>query len=380
MTRSGNPRSTGKVVHDIKQMLMVITGRAGLLLERGDDHRWRPHLQAIELAATDAAAMLARLAQDERVGQAPVPASNLRFLVEQSTNLILPPGRLSWAGADDDDGAQVWKLVVEVGPEVQVSVRGQVVREVLNNLLVNALAVMPAGGTVFLKASTAGPRVVLDCADTGPGVPQDQQARIFEWGVTGSGEEGRGLGLATSRELLEQAGGQLTLAEAQGGPGGGAVFRLEMPRAQDVEPSVRATPPVPAHTKVPRDILVVDDDPAVTDMLGEVLEEIGWRPQVLAGGDQAIEEFVAGKYTVAFLDQNLPGMSGLEIARHLRDEDPDIVLILVTGWDSEDITARALDHGCDFAEEKPLTVGKIRQILNRAEVLGAARQGQENED
>ena len=118
---------------------------------------------------------------------------------------------------------------------------------------------------------------------------------------------------------------------------------------------------------------MVDDDPAVGEMLAEVLEELGWNSTVMTSGDEALAQYKPGKFDVALVDQSLPGISGLDFASQVRASDSEIVLVLVTGWGNEDIVAKAGDFGFDQAEEKPLTVGKIRHILSLAAALQKQR-------
>lgn len=175
------------------------------------------------------------------------------------------------------------------------------------------------------------------------------------------------MGLAGCRALLEPFGGTLTLAPERGP---GAVFVISLPLAQDVlSPEPETEPGLVGVALEPGEILVVDDEPAVQEMLSDVLTELGWQPSVAVNAAQALEIFSPGRFLVALVDQSLPGVTGLELASELREMDQRLVLVLVTGWGNEDIMSRAPASGIDITEEKPLALAKIRSILGQADAL-----------
>jgi CheY-like chemotaxis protein len=152
---------------------------------------------------------------------------------------------------------------------------------------------------------------------------------------------------------------------------------LDLPEGPLTE-GVSVTEESEAPAELVGEIMVVEDDQTVVDMLRDVLEALGHEAVLVGDADAALEQFTAGRFGLALIDQNLPGRSGLELAKDLRKRDPDMTLVLVTGWGNEDIVARAREHGCDMAEEKPLSVGKIRQILARAGARKAPNTGDED--
>lgn len=358
--------------HDIRQMLMVITGRCGLLLKQGTDPQLRRHLLAMEMAATDAAAMLKRLSGAGGLDEARM-STGLAQVAEEVAGLILPPDGRDWSGPGTGEQEAGWVLERNIPSELHTTVPAQVLREVLSNLLVNALAVLPRGGTITLDACSCADegRVLLRVEDTGPGVPAEIREQVFQPGFTSSGDSSRGLGLAGCRALLEDFACSLELVSD---PGQGAVFQLDLPAAAAGSPEAGGAAPAEANSRLePAEMLVVDDEPAVREMLFDLMNELGWQTAIAADAEQALAGFRKDRFPLALIDQTLPGMSGLELASRLREEDPQIVLVLVTGWGNEDIIARAPASGFDFTAEKPLTVDKIRGIIAKAAALLADR-------
>ena len=345
------------IVHDINQMLAVVTGRAGLLLTQAADPAWEPHLQAILLASADAAEMLRRLSApgDGRTVEVGV---DLREVTEEACSLVWPVS----------DARYEW--VNEVTPGLGTTAPAQVLREVLVNLLLNALAVMPTGGQVVLRAARGDDgRVQLRLADSGPGLPVGDPEHLFARGVTASGKPDRGIGLAGCRQLLAGVGGGLT-AEP-GAAGAGAVFLFDLPgggiSAERVSDEAGDVPPI--------GVLVVDDEAVVRDMLHDVLAVWGCQAQVFPDGQGALEGYSPGTAVVALLDRNLPGLSGLELATRLRVSDPCLSIVLMTGWCRDEDLVPADPAVVDQTAEKPLAVDRIREILLAGHQLNESRRG-----
>lgn len=346
------------VVHDVNQMLAVITGRAGLLLKRAEDAELARHLQAILLASGDAATMLKRLSGGQTAGVAAQGRTLLREVAEQARLLVWP--------ADD----QAWPWQNDIGEQLSTSVPPQVLREVLANLLLNALEVMPDGGRMTLSAEE-GPdgRVLLRVSDSGPGLPNGDPEQIFGLGFSASGKKGRGVGLAGCRQLLQGAQGMLTAEVRPAGGPSGAILILDLPVGEStVAASGGAPAAVPAMA-----VLVVDDEVVVREMLSDVMAEWGCGVQAYRDGATTLAQYTPGSAAVAVIDVNLPGISGLELATRLRDSDPCLSIVMVTGWRQDDILAKTDPLVVDQKAHKPLELANIRDILIQGHQLNQAR-------
>ena len=350
------------VIHDVNQMLAVVMGRAGLLLHRGRNKELEVDLHAIELAARDAAAMLARIGGAAPDSSAPeADCAPLRKTVADAGLLITPGGGASW-------GMPGWRLGNEVPADLAADVPAQVVREVLNNLILNSLEAAPAGVEIQVTGGLRGDRAVLVFTDNGPGVPEVRRANLFQPGGSSSGEPGRGIGLAGCRNLLQRWGGDLTLLEHADT---GAGFELDLPRAESVSPAEQAA--VPHAGPTGRSVLIVDDEPAVRDMLGEVMTELGCVVTQARDADEALAVFSPGTFDVVFLDQSLPGRQGDELAAIIRGRDPVVAIALATGWGREKILAELDPEHVDLKAVKPLDMSKMMDLLSRGSALADER-------
>lgn len=362
------------VVHDVNQMLAVILGRAELLLQREGGEGDREDLQAIALATRDAAAMLKRLQRGlpPRQPGGSSAAVNLKDTVAEVFLLIRPAGSAGWHQPGQKAPSPAWVMDPAVPGDLYTTVPGQVVREVLSNLVVNALEAMPTGGRVEIDALAEGERVVVTVTDSGPGLDRAAADHIFEPGYTSSGQEFRGVGLAGSRQLLKCFDGRLDLA-SQRGPG--ASFQLDLPmirppaksvgeRASDTE-----TRSVPEARSASFPVLVVDDDEAVRGMLADVLAELDCLVTVARDARTALDHFAPGVFGLVVVDQTLPGRSGMELASLLRQQDPEVIIALISGWGQEELLAGVDPASVDLTASKPLDWARINEILNHGAAL-----------
>lgn len=356
------------VVHDANQMLAVITGRAGLLLRRAPEHR--EHLEAILLAAADAAAMLRRIGGEP--GPAPGAAAAEVAAVVAEAALLAAPGECGWAPADGAGAAGPWSLESRLAPGLWVALPAPALREVLVNLLANALAALPGGGRIVVESTRQGAECRLSVADDGPGLPVADPEEVFAAGFTTSGRAGRGIGLASCRQLLAAHGA--TLGAAPGG-GPGAVFTIVAPACPPpagAGPAAAAGSSAGASTGVDGlQVLVIDDEPAVREMLADVLAELGCRVTCHRDGAGALDAGAPGTAALALVDCRLPGLDGPAVAARLRERAPGLVVALMTGWDrDEDLPAPG---SADFLVRKPLALAALQELLAQADALRQER-------
>jgi CheY-like chemotaxis protein len=255
-----------------------------------------------------------------------------------------------------------------VDPDLVARVPGQVLREVLVNLFLNALEAMPERGGLTVSAAARDDRVVLTVADEGPGLAPEDAERIFAPGATGHDDPARGTGLAGCRQLLAAVGGRLSFVP-DAGPG--AVFELDLPAGTPPARTEPAAEPLVAGAAPA--VLVIDDEPPVRAMLVDLLGEMGCRVSGARSLRTGREVFAAESFDVVLLDVSLPDGSGLDLAAELRRLDPAVALVAMTGLDREAALAGADRHGVDLEAVKPLTWDGIRDIVNRGAALAEAR-------
>ncbi len=351
--------------HDLNELLGVILGRAERLRGQAAGVDAARHLAAIETAARDAAAIVGRILDGGYHTGSRHPAG-LRGLVDDVLELSCRH-REGAAGA-----SRSFTVRNEVPADLGVLVAPTAVREVLLNLLVNALQAMPGGGNVRLGARVTDEGVLLEVADDGPGLAAATAARIFEPEFSRGKPQGRGLGLAVCRELALAWGGNISVASE---PGRGTTFTVLLPGAPCAWRADAGDGgggrPESAPRGPARRVLVVDDAPEMRELLAEILAADGHVVDVAGDGETALACHRRGEHDLVLLDLALPGISGLEVARTLRARDPEVALVLISGWGGEAVGEAAREL-VDLTVVKPLDVARVRELVERG---GAAVDG-----
>ena len=253
--------------------------------------------------------------------------------------------------------------------------------QALTNLINNAVRYTDPGGQIFVTAARTGsqrqPQVRITVRDTGRGIAADFLGSIFGMFVQGKDPlnrpaAGLGVGLALARSLVELHHG--TLEAASPGLGQGAEFTIRLPFlevAQGVSaapaPAMRAPAAGP-----PRRILVVDDNVDAAVALASLLGTQGHQVRALHDGAQAIAACEQFQPEIVLLDIGMPGMNGLEVARHLRAGAlrPRPLLVAVTGWNKPEDQVRSREAGFDLHLVKPVEQAQIDEILAARTQLG----------
>lgn len=251
--------------------------------------------------------------------------------------------------------------------------------QVLLNLLNNAAKYTPEGGRIWLSAECESERVMIRVRDNGIGIPREMLSHIFEMftQVNGSPEDpqgGLGIGLTLARRLVEMHGG--TLEAHSAGAGTGSEFVVHLPVAA-VGPN--EAPPGPGR-ELPavlpgtcRSILVADDNRDAVETMAELLEVWGYEVHIAHDGVEAVRQASARRPDVVLLDIGMPGLSGHEAARRIREElGSEVVLIAATGWGQEEDRRRSSEAGFNYHLTKPIDLDALRELLSSRGTLPAA--------
>jgi CheY-like chemotaxis protein/nitrogen-specific signal transduction histidine kinase len=238
------------------------------------------------------------------------------------------------------------------------------VRQILLNLLGNALK-FTERGSVSLKVASAAPGVRFVIADTGPGLNDEQKARLFqrfeqaEGARTAARYGGSGLGLAICQELAAAMGGRIALDST---PGQGTDFTVDLP-LPDAEPPATAAvePGVRKHHAL--HLLLVEDDATVAEVIVGLLQAQGHTVVHAAHGLAALSEVASTRFDLALLDLDLPGLDGLALARQLRGQGITVPLLAVTARADADAEPLARAAGFDGFLRKPLTGAMLAEAI-----------------
>ena len=256
------------------------------------------------------------------------------------------------------------------------------VKQVLINLVFNAVKYNRAGGRVDVECSSQRPNFIrISVRDTGEGMAPEQMAQLFQsfnrLGKETSEVEGTGIGLVVSKRLVELMGGRIGVESSVGV---GSVFWIELPRSTDqpAAPSTGPVTPVPQplpHCPAPRTVLCVEDNPANLELVEQLIAR---RPDLrlltAADGKLGIEFALAYRPQVILLDVSLPDMSGLEVMEILR-ADPSTAHIPIIALSANAIpgdVAKGMEAGFYRYITKPIRIDEFMDALDMALRFAAA--------
>jgi signal transduction histidine kinase/ActR/RegA family two-component response regulator len=349
------------VAHDFNNTLAGILGRAELMLRKVNDAEIKRGLEIIIRSANDGAGTVKRIQDFARQRRdhdfEPVAVDQLLMDVNEIT-------RPRWKDRAQANNVHI-NLSLQVNTHNLIMGDPSELREVLVNMVFNAVDAMPNGGRLTLSAEEVNGSIEIAVSDTGMGMSPEIQSRIFDPFFTTKGKAGMGLGLAVCYGIIQRHEGTV---EIESEVGKGTRFRIKLPIAETKriaedlkEARVRLTL-VPNLTS-PR-ILVVDDEQCVRELLAEILESEGYNVTVAENGHEALQFFNAEVFKAVFTDIGMPGMSGWELARAIRERDEHIPLAVITGWgeavsSSEQDTAKV-----DWVVTKPFSIDRISELAS----------------
>jgi len=267
------------------------------------------------------------------------------------------------------------RLELDVPAGLQIDADRIRIAQVLSNLLSNAAKYSESGAHILLRVREDDGHVIIECRDTGIGMPPDLVPRVFDLFVQGQRgldrrQGGLGLGLTVARTLVELHGG--TIEARSDGTGQGSTFFVRLPTAPMVAASpVQERSPVPQKPRadVGR-VLVVDDNRDGLDMLLDALTAAGHDVIGAATARDALDLADRLRPAVAVLDIGLPDMDGYELAKALRShgQDRPLRLIALTGYGRDQDIAAARAAGFDAFFAKPVEIEALLESLDQPRV------------
>jgi signal transduction histidine kinase/ActR/RegA family two-component response regulator len=353
------------MAHEFNNSLCGALGFLDLaLLGSNLDPTCRGYLESTRTCALDAAQTVRRVQDFARKQREDLTARlvDVNELVRQTLELT----RHKWEGLSHARGLPI---TVEVRTEAQAPVQGcpTELREVLTNLIFNAIDAMPAGGALRLRAWGGAPHVFVSVADTGGGIPAAVRHRLFEPFFTTKGERGNGLGLTVVADIVRRHRGEIRV-ESEAGQG--SVFTVKLPAAGG-RPAPPAPPP-PEEQGVNRslNVLIVEDEPCVRDFLGQVLTRLGHRHHLATCGREALDTLDREQFDVVLTDLGLPDLSGEQVARAAAQRCPQTPVVLLTGW-ADQIRAESLAiQGVSQVLAKPVSIDTLARTLAKVAAAG----------
>jgi signal transduction histidine kinase/ActR/RegA family two-component response regulator/HAMP domain-containing protein len=363
------------VAHDINNALSPIVGFADLINAREPDlsENSRRHLRYIRTAGEDIGHIVSRLrdfyrARDE---EEPLLPFDLNKVVEQVVDMTRP----RWRTLPQNHGMTI-EMQTEWEPNLPalVGIESEI-REVLTNLIINAVDAMPEGGVITLRTRAAknanggrkpgDDRLILEIGDTGVGMDEETRRRCLEPFYSTKGHRGTGLGLSMVYGVVQRHEGKI---EIDSEPGRGTTMRLIFP--------VRKVRPAEVmgffrNGKIrPLRVLCIDDEPVLCELVKEMLGRDGHTVEIAESGQTGLEAFRKASqnhepFDVVVTDLGMPYVDGREVARIMKQESSETPVVMLTGWGAFIKDGETVLSDFDGILSKPPHLREMREMLRR---------------
>lgn len=354
--------------HEVRTPMTGVLGMSELLLDSPLEPRQRTYTQSIRMAGEHLLLLVNDALDLARIESGKLELQSQPF----DLDLLLTDVQQLMAPLAEQKGL-TFELENTLPPGHQAEGDLLRVRQVLLNLLGNAVKFTGTGRIVLRAHCTGSASVCFEVEDSGPGIGPEQQKRLFgrfeqaDGARTAAQYGGSGLGLAISRELVQAMGGDIQV-RSQLGHGTCFMVQLPLPVSQQVpagQDAVAASSDG-AVADGPLRILVVEDDPTVAEVITALLQGRGHHvvhaPHALA----ALRELIGEGFDVALLDLDLPGLSGFDLAQHLRSQGHAMPMLAVTARTDPDLAQRVEAAGMQGFLRKPVSGELLAAAITRA--------------
>ncbi len=347
------------VAHNVNNTLTGILGRAQLILRNSNDPaKIEAGLELIIKSAEDGAHIIRRIQDFAR--QRPsreFEVISIAELLKDACEMTRP----RWEAR-----SEFAPIRFALDADCKAHVKGDPVelREVLVNMIYNAVDAMPSGGEVRVSTEETRERVVLHITDTGTGMGPEVKQRLFDPFFTTKGKAGTGMGLAVSFGIIRRHEGSI---EVDSELGRGTTFKISLPKVVPESPEIKGPDSTEIQISGSEDkvrVLVVDDETHVREVLIEALEADGCEVVSAQSGEIALalyEEY-EGKFDAVFTDIGMPDMNGWELVTEIRERSKTMPIAIISGWaDAISVQTRNAVKA-DWVVAKPFDINKISNI------------------
>jgi two-component system cell cycle sensor histidine kinase/response regulator CckA len=365
----------GGIAHDFNNLLASILGYASLAkADLSSDHPVNQHLDIIETASLRASELTQQLLAFAKGGiYNPVP-NDVNTIAQEVASLL----------SRTIDKNITIELDLEEHLRPALCDAGQIQQAILN-MSINGRDAMEKGGTLTLRTKSSylrpedahflvdvapGNYVCISVADTGMGMDRETREHIFEPFFT-TKKKGTGLGLALAYGIIKKHNGFIQVYST---PGRGSLFQVYIPAC--VTEGLGEKKPETVHLRRGTEtVLIVDDEPMITDLARDILRRYGYSVLIAGSGDEALEIYrrQSREIAVVILDIVMPGMDGREVFARLRTFNPEAKVIVSSGYNHDRDADDLLKQGAVGFAQKPYRIAELVAIVG--EVLVGAEKG-----
>jgi signal transduction histidine kinase len=345
------------VAHDFNNALMIIRGYSEMFTRQPNHYRdpeeVRAAFQTITAAAGNAADTVGRLREfyrPYRKGEDDRRAIDLNALVREATQLTRP----KWEIQPQARGLSI-QIQMRLGDIPRVSAAASEIREVIMNLIFNAVDAMPQGGQIVVTTGVDEEYACLTVEDNGTGMTEETRRHCLEPFYSTKGDQGTGLGLAIVYGIVSRHAGLIRINTQLNQ---GTQVSVLLPTTTTQEAGGETPVAAPLHSL---NVLVVDDQPEIRHVLSSYLEHDAHKVVTAENGCDALEKFRAGKFDLVITDRAMPKMNGDQLATAIKEISPREPVILLTAFSDTDRHPRDID----LLLSKPASLRMLRQAIGK---------------
>ena len=348
------------VAHDFNNALAVILGNTQLLLYTIQDEELKETLQTIEKVAKGSAQTVRRL-QDftrKRVHQELFKV-DINSIIQDSIEMTKP----RWKDEVQNKGIRI-EMASKLEEISSVSGNASELREVITNMIFNAVEAMPEGGRIEIHTFQKNKEIFIQISDSGIGIGEEARTKIFEPFFTTKPFTNTGLGLSMSYGTIKRFGGEI---KVESKVGHGTTFTIILPMGGEGKEEEVSSPSIKKGERAR--ILVVDDEEFVRSVLSRILTQMNHQVTLAEDGEKGVALFKEKEFDMVLTDLGMPGMSGWEVCRIIKKISPLTPVGMITGWGTEMSRSKMKEYGLDFIISKPFDFNQILNVV--AETIGS---------
>ena len=357
------------IAHDFNNLLMAIQGNTSLLLLDTDPHhRHYVRLKSIEKQVRSASQLTSQLLGYARKGRYEIRSVDFNSVVKDTSEAFRRTRKEITIQYDLSQDL----------PPIRVD-QGQI-EQALLNLFINAADAMPLGGELYISTRSVDsldlkgkpyvakdrPYIHLSIKDTGIGMDKATVERIFDpFFTTKEMGRGTGLGLASAYGSIKGHGGYIDVESA---PGLGSTFNIFLPVFETADDAEAVMSEKEAASEKNREtILLVDDEEPIREVSHDMLLALGYQVVVASDGQEALElyQIHGERIDLVLLDMIMPRMSGGKVYDRLKIMNPEVKVLLSSGYSIESQASEILEKGCNGFIQKPFDIGMLNQTLRK---------------
>jgi PAS domain S-box-containing protein len=344
----------GGIAHDFNNLLAAILGYTELALRDAKDETIQRRLKIIEKAARDGAEIVRLLQEFTKLRKDTQQETiNLNKLLDQVMLLT----RHRWKDAAQAKGISI-RIDTEYGSMPPIQANLSELREAFTNVIFNAIDAILTDGRILCHTWSKGDYIYVSISDTGVGMSDDVRQRIFDPFFTTKGITNSGLGLSVCYGIINRHGGEILVDSTAGK---GSTFTIKLPTSISAISTLKEKELSSEPSKAC--ILIIDDEKIVRGAIQEILEDEGHIVVGAESGEEGIEKFRQDVFDIVLTDLGMPGMPGWDVVAKIKEINPQVPVVLLTGWANQTDVKRAKESGVDLILGKPISSKELISMV-----------------